>query len=465
MRRSTVLPDDAGPRPPPPSAGFDLSTLTPKKGTLVPLKTRREVEAEINVELVDAQVVAIPAKSAHAVLTALRSHVPSQTEYQFSHLRRLIRTEHLPTPLRPSNFPTTPTLHLILPPPTTLPASLTPLLPTPHPPPSTVRIPLNPPTTPHQASHFSQTYWPTLHSPTSSPYGPAPQLVARATGDLAPCAGTYLALASRVAHDAVAAGIGEPIGVVVVEPRSGRVVAVAGDARYAGEAFAAHGSRGGRGRGRGNPLAHATLRAIGMVARGRLNGGSPSPTASATTTTTTTPSAFHDTPLLPLEAAIARSAPSILNTPPGNADPPPNTPNGNATAAPTSDASVNGANYLCVDLTLYATHEPCVACAMAMLHSRLGRAVFARPLERTGGLAVRVRRGGGGESDGGGEGDGGGAPCDEETAGRDGSGRVEGYGLFWRRELNWKMGGWRFVEEEGEGKGEGEGRVGEDVHA
>jgi tRNA-specific adenosine deaminase 3 len=63
--------------------------------------------------------------------------------------------------------------------------------------------------------------------------------------------------------------------------------------------------------------------------------------------------------------------------------------------------------YLCNGLDVYLTHEPCVCCAMAMLHSRFRTCVFARPMHASGALS---------------------ADYDSLR-----------YGLFWRRELNWRV--------------------------
>ncbi|KAG6336756.1 hypothetical protein ID866_2325 [Astraeus odoratus] len=52
-----------------------------------------------------------------------------------------------------------------------------------------------------------------------------------------------------------------------------------------------------------------------------------------------------------------------------------------AWASPTQ----NGAQYLLTGLTLFITHEPCIMCTMALLHSRVKEVFYLRPMPRTGG--------------------------------------------------------------------------------
>lgn len=214
--------------------------------------------------------------------------------------------------------------------------------------------------------------------------------------------GSWMGLAGRAAGETVNAGLGVGVGCVVVERRGdgGEVVAVAGDGRWVGCGEGGKGGKGGRGE-TGNVAAHAVMRVIGMVAKKRLrvaaNDGGGLEEASSVPPdihpTTRDPAlgkkpgdVFLDRPLTELEQRFFDQD-NIL-------------PNG----------------YLCVDLDIFITHEPCVMCSMAILHSRFGRCIFGRRMPLTGAMTA----------------DPGGL----------------GHGLFWRpSELNWKFLCWEFEEE------------------
>lgn len=240
----------------------------------------------------------------------------------------------------------------------------------------TINVPRLPPTCDDQASLWSQHFWPTVYKK-HNPFGPHPSIVSRAEDEMQTFAGEWMSFAESAGVDVSELGIGEPIGAVVVDRTSSRaptVVIVAGDARWHGASEK---------KGSGNVLAHAVMRAIGLIARKRrallgdlIQAGSASNTTCY----------FEDQPLTPAEIdAYSRD-----------------------TLAP--------GGYLCLGLDIYVTHEPCTMCSMAILHSRFERIVFWEGLPQTGGLAVEPSS----------------------------SSRSLSYGLFWRPELSWKLLAWQW---------------------
>ncbi|KAK6330516.1 tRNA-specific adenosine deaminase subunit tad3 [Orbilia brochopaga] len=199
-----------------------------------------------------------------------------------------------------------------------------------------------------QSNHWTEKYWPTIYRRTN-PYGPHPFLKNKWEDrlhapypieqmDHIPYDGNqltmgeyYMRLARKVAEEGESKGAGLRIGCVVVElkgsgPQYGRVVCVAHDARVQSE----------------NPLTHACYRAISLVGRKRVE-------------------------------VTARHKPKInihaVNGP-------------NSTLEEEFYAKVPGDpdGYLMNDLVVFMTHEPCVMCSMAMVHSRIGCFVFGEPM-------------------------------------------------------------------------------------
>lgn len=276
----------------------------------------------------------------------------------------------------------------------------------------TIKVPLTPPLSHEQAKQLSQQYWPTVYKG-GNPFGPHPAMICRAVEEIQDQAGHYMSLATRAGEATSGKGKGEAFGAVVVERSKSAgpsVIAVAGDARW--ENINKERSQGNG----GNVMAHAVMRVIGMVAKQRLiasNTHKPhEPSGNQQ------PIFFGDEPLTPFEKDIY------------------------------SQSKLAPAGYLCLDLELYLTHEPCVMCSMAINHSRFGRVVFSQRMPRTGGLAADVV-----------------AADDNDNAATSsvmGKGKAErtAYGLWWCEKLNWKFLSWQWVDDE---MGEGD-RGGMDVH-
>jgi len=234
----------------------------------------------------------------------------------------------------------------------------------------TIEVPLLAPTSQEQASLWSSLYWPTIYKK-SNPFGPHPSIISRAEEEIQGDIEKWMALAAEVARQSQAGGMGETFGVVVVERLNGiaRPVAVAGDARWLD--WPKEGS--------GNATAHATLRAIDMVAQ-QVRRSHQIEEDEATEGIDGGVGIFRGQPTLSIEKENYRM-------------------------------SMDQEGYLCHGLEIYCTHEPCVMCSMAIVHSRFGRVIFEHRMNRTGGLCA-----------------------DGEL----------GHGLFWRKELNWQLLAWQW---------------------
>ncbi|PQE03191.1 cytidine and deoxycytidylate deaminase zinc-binding region protein [Rutstroemia sp. NJR-2017a BBW] len=343
-------------------------------GRLVPLKTALETGARDSI--LNVYVTSVPAKSASTVLSLIRKLIPEDGGYDLQHVRRFAKQKDVPDLVRTSiqekraevgqqdDVRDPPELFLLVGPTTAigqddlqaaLSTVLDPLIL------CSIDIPRLAPTSQEQAISWSAKYWPTVYKK-SNPFGPHPSIISRAEDELRKDVYQWMSLASEVARQTVSTGAGEEIGVVVVERKDGvaRPLVVAGDARW----------KDWPRTGSGNVTAHAALRAIAMISDGLRENSSLSPH-----------SIFRDEPLGSLEKEHYQ---------------------------PTAWDD----GYLCHDLELYITHEPCVMCSMAIVHSRFGRVIFQHRMEKTGGL------------------------CADNTL---------GHGLFWRKELNWSLLAWQWL--------------------
>ena len=264
----------------------------------------------------------------------------------------------------------------------------------------TIKVPVTPPLSHEQAKQLSQQYWPTVYKG-GNPFGPHPAIVARAVDEIQGQAGYYMSLATRAGEATSAEGKGEIFGAVVVErsnPAGASVVAVAGDARWENINEA-------RTQCKGNVMAHAVMRVIGMVAKQRLKAASDTQKPPHEMSEAQQPNYFADEPLTAFEKDI------------------------------NSQSGLTPGGYLCLDLELYLTHEPCVMCSMAINHSRFGKVVFGHRMPPTGGLTADVVA----DND-----DNASSSMTEEAA-------RPGYGLWWCEKLNWKFLTWQWADDEATG--------------
>lgn len=124
----------------------------------------------------------------------------------------------------------------------------------------------------------------------------------------------------------------------------------------------------------GNIMGHAVMRAIGMIGRKRLRAASrvvASRAAKAEKSFETCglghdeaarDAFFLDLPITPLEEKYF------------------------------AENNLVPDGYLCLRLEVFLTHEPCMMCSMALVHSRVGRVVFLNRMPQTGGLTAELAR-------------------------------------------------------------------------
>jgi tRNA-specific adenosine deaminase 3 len=274
-----------------------------------------------------------------------------------------------------------------------------------------VTVPLLAPTSPEQAAVWSRDYWPTFYRKTN-PFGAHPATIAKAEEELeCPEPGNIgieeaLTLAKRAAIETQSRGYGNGPGCVVIERVDNvtEIVAVAGDARQKPLPRDAAADGGQKNGCNGNVMGHAVMRAVGMIGRKRLRVASQPITSRAAKAERSFENCgldhdeiardafFLDLPVTPLEEQFFEQD------------------------------NLKPDGYLCLRLEVILTHEPCIMCAMALVHSRVGRVVFLNRMPQTGGLTAELVRN------------------DTGPVGL-------GYGLCWRKELNWQFMCWELVEE------------------
>ena len=290
----------------------------------------------------------------------------------FNHLRRLVNFVHLPQEFCDRHGLTTQregTLFFLLPKCESL--TLESIIQTvdPHlePSPSGRRLPVRvfetevpgyPPKTGENAREWSIHLWPCMFNPASQVMQHAPPInLLRDTLQALDTEKTisYLNLASLVADETCEADFGRHVGVVVVDPIKNEVVAVAGDARWwtTKDSFQ---QRNASDPGEGRPEQHAMMRAIAMVAakecRRRVKDG---------LRPATTNGDVDD-----LEGrALTETERLYLSAPEDDTQETYSTPDG-----PKPQSEHRKDSYLCNGLDVYLSHEPCVCCSMAMIHSR-----------------------------------------------------------------------------------------------
>ncbi|KAG4444244.1 hypothetical protein IFR05_000219 [Cadophora sp. M221] len=429
--------------------------IAKKEGVFIPLKTTLETRAREKIGKV--YVTSVPAKLASSVLNLVRKLIPDDGGIDFQHLRRFAKLKDLPPHVREmvANPSTSSDLFLIAGPITAIPLTdllreLTPILEDVHM--AEVDVPILAPTSQEQATAWTAKFWPTVYKK-SNPFGPHPSIVERAEEEMRDEVEGYMELAERVAGEVFECGKGERVGVMIVERKEGkvRVVAVAGDARWDGWGK----------EGDGNVVAHAVMRAIGMVAGGlkaREEVGIDAPgqgdedlegslkvdavdvNASGLPSVVAKPGPEHSNAGAGDENSTLQTSESLKSStsPTGKPVNPSKLDSGTESKVDDIadifkdeallfiekehfDLSGNENGYLCHELEIYCTHEPCVMCSMAIVHSRFGRVVFKRRMGETGGLCA-----------------------DGEL----------GHGLFWRKELNWTLLGWQWVHDVGEKEAE-----------
>ena len=346
---------------------------------------------------------------AHAQTTdsILRPILPtSPLNRSFGHLRRFTVWKYIPDHIKAAygngdNAATAGVVFLLLPPPLPLqPEQVIPTALESHCDGRKPRIfhtlvPTETPANQAQAKEWSVKHWPTVYNPASQPLTNAPPLatlrstITELETDDARHVDTYMGLAKTIADESYSTGLGKRVGAVIVDPSKNSIVAVGGDRRWLKDGMI----NGSALPAMGRPEHHALMRAIEFVAMAERNRRSMKASNASITKeilgSLTASEVKHSMPPNPAQATDEETLVDQMG-------------------ALQVSSTPRAGGYLCTGLDLYISHEPCVCCSMAMLHSRFRTCVFESSMPGSGGLS--------GEQDTGGL----------------------GYGMFWRRELNWR---------------------------
>ncbi|QKX64276.1 uncharacterized protein TRUGW13939_11449 [Talaromyces rugulosus] len=475
----------------------DAGRIQPLKGHIVPVRTVQETNPEI--EFADAYVVQIRQKCAAQVSKLIDATYPRDPSRPFTHLRRFVKEVFLPGHLKieinqrgtssssVSSGDTenvgVPTIFALIQPPlpemAQLRALLAPFVPTSPPSSSTTTttstessdqsldkffltttIPIYPPLSAAQADHWSTTLWPTGYNAAfaRATIAPPPPLLSATQTDISSKAAGFLRLACEVAREAKQLKRGRGVGVVVVDPaiassssscdsteqeEEDGIVAVAGDARFCAPGIDKpiennNSSSSYNPNCEGGPECHAVMRVVEMIAIQRR---------SEDISTLNSVSEQHNPELSPLETRYlyqpASTTTAITTTtttieqPTSPAEPTSST---TTTTTTTRILPRSAGGYLCTDLDIYSTHEPCLSCSMGILLSRFRAVTFLRRGRLvTGGLASEPA-----------------AAATAQPSSEANTNRANNYyGLFWRKELNWRAMCFEFVQDEDDTEVEG----------
>ncbi|KAM5539289.1 hypothetical protein V8D89_007162 [Ganoderma adspersum] len=137
-----------------------------------------------------------------------------------------------------------------------------------------------------------------------------------------------------------------------------------------------------------HPLRHSIINLVRAV--GKLRASTSHGTASAPPSEAVSPPP-QLTPVIDVSTPSLDQVSAALSKPHTHPfpAPPPSKGQGKGADADTdtdtdTDSRSNGAHYLLTSLTLFTTHEPCIMCSMALLHSRVKEVVYLIPM-KTGG--------------------------------------------------------------------------------